>query len=196
MPEISLTDFVDYALAPGPSQLVKVRELKRRGEYEPAHDYWRDLREWIIDAEYGRRTLRQVEQLALAARVGKRANYQTALAGFRKFARRRPGTIATRPKKDRWEHDGLIVRVNPELCYRTPSGRLCVKLYFKKEPRPTKHRADIILLLVSQTIANHDVALLDVPTGKLIEGKLTKSDLPIYLRAQATAFVQMWQQLK
>lgn len=195
MPDISLTDFVDYVLAPGPSQLAKVKEVKRRPDYEPQYDYWRELRGWLIELETGELSLREVQDRIDESRDGKRVNYQDAFNGFKKFRKKSPGPITTTPKRDRWQHDGLTVRVNPELCYKRGTGRIAVKCYFKKDPAPTKHRADIILLLVKETIVTCSPALLDVRNGKLIESTLKKPDLDIYLRAQATAFVQMWKQL-
>jgi len=49
MPDISLTDFVDFVIKSGTPKLTKVRAIKNRPEYEPAIDYWRQLREGIKD---------------------------------------------------------------------------------------------------------------------------------------------------
>ena len=45
MPEISLTDFVDFVIKAGSPKLTKVRELVNRGGYSPAFDFWKTLRE-------------------------------------------------------------------------------------------------------------------------------------------------------
>ncbi len=49
MPEISLTDFVDFVIKAGPPKLTKVREIKTRVEYSPKLDFWKILRDGIRD---------------------------------------------------------------------------------------------------------------------------------------------------
>lgn len=39
MPEISLTDWVDFVITAGPPQFTKVKELAVRGEYDPRFDF-------------------------------------------------------------------------------------------------------------------------------------------------------------
>jgi len=41
MPEISLTDFVDFTSASGTSKLSKLKQFKSRPEYEPAFDFYK-----------------------------------------------------------------------------------------------------------------------------------------------------------
>ena len=41
MPDISLTDFVDFATTTPPSQLTKVRQLCSRGVYDPRFDWFK-----------------------------------------------------------------------------------------------------------------------------------------------------------
>jgi hypothetical protein len=48
MPEISLTDFVDFVVRSGPAKVTKVREIRERGPYAPALDFWKPLREGIV----------------------------------------------------------------------------------------------------------------------------------------------------
>lgn len=47
MPDISLTDFVDFVIKMGTPKLTKVKAVKNREEYEPAKDYWRQLRKGL-----------------------------------------------------------------------------------------------------------------------------------------------------
>ena len=49
MPEISLTDFVEFVNKIGPPRLTKVKEIKTRPAYSPAVDFWKPLREAIRD---------------------------------------------------------------------------------------------------------------------------------------------------
>jgi hypothetical protein len=47
MPQISLTDWVDFVISAGPPQFTKVKELAGRGEYDPRRDFWKPLREGL-----------------------------------------------------------------------------------------------------------------------------------------------------
>lgn len=50
MIRIYLTDFVDIASKVGTPKFTKVRQIKERPDYEPAFDFYRPLREKIIEA--------------------------------------------------------------------------------------------------------------------------------------------------
>ena len=60
VPEISLTDFVDFVIKAGSPKLTKVRELFNRGEYSPAFDYWKQLRDHIADTHQGKQRIGSV----------------------------------------------------------------------------------------------------------------------------------------
>ncbi|MBK9648054.1 MAG: hypothetical protein IPO67_23360 [Deltaproteobacteria bacterium] len=48
MPEISLTDFVNFVTRIGSARLTLVREIRSRGDYDPIRDFWRDLRDGLV----------------------------------------------------------------------------------------------------------------------------------------------------
>lgn len=82
--------------------------------------------------------------------------------------------------------------MNPELCFKTDSAQAAVKLYFKADPRPTKDRLGAIIVLMQETFPKDRVAVLDVRTGKLYDDKAARASMDVYLRAQAQAFMHMW----
>ena len=49
MPQISLTDFVDIVSKSGRPKATKVIQVKERPEYEPAFDFYKPLREHLIE---------------------------------------------------------------------------------------------------------------------------------------------------
>lgn len=49
MPQISLTDFVDVVSKAGRPKATKVRQVKERPEYEPAFDFYKSLREHVVE---------------------------------------------------------------------------------------------------------------------------------------------------
>ena len=49
MPRISLTDFVDIVARVGMQKITKITEIKHREPYSPQTDYWRIVREHIVN---------------------------------------------------------------------------------------------------------------------------------------------------
>ena len=88
MPDISLTDFVDFAIKSGTPKLTKVRTIKSRPDYEPAFDYWKQLREGICDfhraGAKNKADLNEVvDSLQNPRKVGR---YSAALKGYKRTA--------------------------------------------------------------------------------------------------------------
>jgi len=50
MIHVNLTTFLDIASKAGAPKITAVRQLKQRGEYNPAHDFWRPLRRAMVEA--------------------------------------------------------------------------------------------------------------------------------------------------
>ena len=114
---ISMTTFVDFAIASGPPQLTIVRKAKREygREYDPQRDFCKPLRESLYDI------FRQNgDRFALATAIPKDIHhsklgpYQEAIDGLKKWWGRKDlewsGNFA-----ETWRYDRLTVRVNPEL---------------------------------------------------------------------------------
>src|ERR1035437_2353592 len=112
MPEISLTDFVDFVIKAGSPKQTKVRELFNRAQYSPAFDYWKQLREHIAHAHGG---TEKIGSILEGVDLRKKQRYDAALTGYRKFLKRTEDSAFFVPPCERWTHSGLTVKVNPEL---------------------------------------------------------------------------------
>ena len=192
MPEIGLTDFVDFCLKAGPTQLTKVRELKTRPDYDPATDYWKRLRDGLTAFVCGVIDMKQLEEQVAEASRGKQRNYAHALVGFKKFDARKPDGVPGVGPSGRWSEGELIVRVTPEIAFCRDNQRTCIKLYFKGEPRPTKDRLGAILVLMQETFPKDRVGVLDVRSARLYDELPRRSSMDVFLRAQAHALIHMW----
>jgi hypothetical protein len=196
---VSLTDFVDFAISSGTPKLTKVREVMRRPEYQPAFDYWKLLRDRIVQL-HSNGTFDVAKLESFAKTVGdikKRGRYQKCVRGYKKFV----GKKTTRwfdPPHAKWRPGELTVRVNPELGLSIGGQRYVVKLYFKAEPL-SKRRVEIINLLLWETLHSHSTsarfAVLDTDRGKLFD--LVEPDrglLPLLL-GEAANFCTIWRGL-
>jgi hypothetical protein len=200
MPVISLTDFVDFVVASGPPRLTKVRELKRRGIYEPATDFWKRLREAIETLHREDREKPFLDEVRVGLTDRKKlAAYPPLITAYKRFLGRKH-TRWFDPPRGRWAHAELTVRVNPELGLDIDGNRHVVKLYFKKQPL-SKRRVESILRLMEKTLKAGEgesfaVAVLDVANAKLIRPTIPVPDLDILLQSEAAAFMEIWQRLE
>jgi hypothetical protein len=177
----------------GSPKLTKVREIVNRGDYSPAFDYWKTMREHIATFHQGRVKLGDSLE---AVHSKKKRPYDTALLGYKKFLRNAGESPFFDPPSDRWMSSGLVVRVNPELGLCIAGKRHVIKLYFKDE-EPTKHRLHAVLELMRISLkkgrfADVSVAVLDVGAGKLITPTKEDAGFALLLEAEALSFMTMW----
>lgn len=192
MPDISLTDFVDFAISTPPSQLTKVRQLCNRGAYDPRFDFWKALREGVHEFhQKGNR----LDLVLVGLKDAKKLNrYPSSIKTYEKFASKQKDLSWFKPPSAVWRYGGLNVRVNPELGLDIGGKKYVVKLYFKDE-KPTKQRLKVVFemmriaLLLDATIVS---AVIDVSNGKLMVPKPLAENLLPLLEAQALAFVHLW----
>jgi hypothetical protein len=198
MIEIMLVDFVDFIVTAGPPQLTKVRDVKHRGEYAPAKDFWKRLRE-AIQAMHrdGLGKAHLDHTLAELTDQKKEKLYPIAISGYRRFLGRKQITWFDPPGAE-WAEGELSVRINPELGLCINGVRYVIKLYFKKAPI-SKNRVECALHLMHVGLPAvgepYQVAIVDVPNGKLIVRSDNAPDLTPLLRGEAAAFVGIWNAL-
>lgn len=193
MPEISLTDFVDFVIKAGSPKLTKVRQLVNRPGYSPALDFWKPLREHFPEVHGGKVTLDSILERVDAK---KRKRYESAIIGYKPFLRKHSAAPYFGPPSEKWTSSGLTVRVNPELGLLIGEERYVIKLYFKDE-EPTRHRLDAVLELMRISLTKGSfldikVAVLDVANGKLITARKENPDFQHLLAGEAASFVAMW----
>jgi len=171
LPKISLTDLVDIVSKSGTPKATKVAEVKARPDYEPAFDFYKPLRECIVDTHRGGRDKKALHAFLVSLTDAKKtANYPTAVNGYKKWWGRKDLTWFD-PPRSTYQQSGVEVIINPELGLEVNGTRHLVKLYFKKEPL-SKLRVDIITLLMESVLrpgSQHGevMSVLDVRHAKL-----------------------------
>ena len=202
MAKISLTDFVDFVISSGTPKLTKVKQLKIRGEYRPAFDYWKNLRDEII--EFHKRNMNdksrldevlESESVVDEKKVGR---YKECLKGYKRFLGKKKYKWFDPPYKT-WGPKGLSIRINPELGLRLARENYIIKLYFKAEALSIR-KIDIILILLYEVFrrrVERDVnyCILDVQRGKLFSKKRPKRTILPLLRGEAVNFLTIWKQV-
>jgi len=194
--DVSLTDFLDFAIRAGTPKLTKVAEVKRRGQYSPAADYWRPLREKIQELhESGSFDIKALEQFAgTYADPKKVERYSAAVRGYKRFLGRK-AVSWLKPPYSVWTPSRLRVRINPEVGLRVAGSKYILKLYFKNE-RLSKYRVDLLTFLLrhqlSQSAPGAEFGVLDVANARLFPASQATTDLMPLLLGEAASFVAIW----
>lgn len=200
MIQISLTDFVDFVVSSGAPKLTKVKQIKARGDYHPAFDFWKTLRDAVVeyhslgitDKKYFDRIQESVTE------DNRKAVYPSLIKNYKSFLGRKD--IQSFPvKKEFWQYSRLSVRANPELFLTTNGERHLIKLYFKSEAL-SKHRIAIIQLLlqlafdgkISQPI---NYSVLELRRNKIYSAATPSVSLLPLLQGEAASFIAMWESL-
>jgi hypothetical protein len=199
MVRVSLTQFVDFTTATGPSRLTQVRKVKQQQEsgYSPATDYWKSLRDGI-ETEFqrgweGDASLRRLRRASDDPK--KQVRYAECVRGLGRWGRRKTFGRSRR-KAGSWTAGELTVAVNPELALDIDGTKTAVKLYFRKE-QLSKPRVDSLLYLLRGSVpGNAAPAILDVARGRLIVETVEVPNLDIVLEADAVQFMALWQRLE
>ena len=197
MIRVNLTTFLDIVRAAGTPKLTAVRRLKQRGKYNPAHDFWLPLRRAIVEA-HQREDVGLLDQLLPKITDQKKlSNYPDRIQAYKRWWGKRDYKWFQPPDAE-WRYGQVLVRVSPELGLKDDSGRIVVKLYFKKD-RLSKLRSDVILHLLETTVTpvgkNARVGILDVPRARLIQPTVKKPELEAALKAEAAYIATAWDEM-
>lgn len=157
--KISLTSFLDYLAATGVSKIPRVRAVKRQycGAYNPAQDYYRPLREAVMSLHRDRSDLTEVRRVVDTGPSSRRSNYEACLTGYQGWLGRKEIQVLE-PGGGDWQHNGITVRVNPELHLVVNGWPYLLKLYWKAKP-VSKRQLDSTLHLMQETCGGSDARL-------------------------------------
>lgn len=196
MAYISLSDFIEYVSKSGTTKFSKVKEINRREDYHPSKDFWRTLREAIIELHTKNRDKSDLDEVLKGLTDRKKQNrYPELVKQYKSFLGRKKIEWFEPPNKE-WKFENLKVKLNPELGLDINGKLYVIKLWFKAE-KLSKAKAELILLLLNeklQTKKFKDVtfAILDIGNKKLFDStKLTSAEFPL-LEAEALSFIRIW----
>lgn len=129
---VSLTSFMDFIYKTGTPKLTVVRNYKN-SEYSPAFDFYKQLREAIIEfhANSSYSSKEYFDKFLLTVSDNKKiSNYNQVIKGYKKFLGRKK-IDWFEPPKAVFSYRTLSVNVNPELGLVIDNQPYLIKLYFK-----------------------------------------------------------------
>lgn len=171
MIRLSLTDLVDIVSKSGTPKATKVRQVKLRPDYEPAHDFYKPLRDLIIEIHKKGKPKQELDKIAgYISDKKKIESYPRIIQGYKKWW----GCNTFQwiePPRSAYTANGVEIIVNPELGLKFGKENHVIKLYFKSDPL-SKFKSDIITNLMEielRTLKNENVkmSVLDIRNAKL-----------------------------
>jgi len=193
---ISLTDFVDFIASSGTTRLVCVKDIATRGDYHPAKDFYKQVRDVILE---NCRAAASADALTAAISTihnpAKAKRHSAALRGMAGFMRRRRTRDWFEPPSGEWLHGNLRVRVNPEAGFVVDGKPHTLKLYFKDKPIAPREAAVVNYLMRSALDCDKGMrfGVVDVPRGKMLTHS-ARSPLDALLAGEADSFVTIYEQ--
>ena len=199
MINISLTDFIDYISKIGASKFTLANQIYSREEYHPAFDFWKPLRDGIIDFHKLDKDKSELDKILIdLTDKKKKTRYPSLIESYKLFLGRKK-IEWFEPPFEEWKANDLRIRLNPELGLDINGNLYVIKLYFKTD-KLSQMKADLILLLMNTQLKKGDFnkvtfAVLDVERNKLFEKtKLSEIHLPL-LEGEALSFINIWNSL-
>lgn len=196
MPTISLTDFVDIVSRSGTSKITKIAEVKHRGPYSPQTDFYKPIREAIIETQEKSLPKSHIaDRLQSLTDQKKIKNYPMITAGFARWlGRKQPEWFA--PPTAVFSGHGFEVKINPELGLIINARPHIVKLYFKGVPL-TKSRIQIAAHLMEISLRPNSrsgaiMSVLDTRQSKLLSPEVPLDRLTAGLRAELAYIATLW----
>lgn len=193
---VSLTDFIDFVNKSGSSKMTKVKQVKYRDTYHPASDFYKALREEIIEIHKNNGDKKALDNLLhKLTDLKKKVNYPISIDGYKKFWGKKKIDWFD-PPFYHWLTGDLDIKINPELGLAFDNKFYVIKLFLKADKISKDKLSQILSLMESQLgkeIGDEIIfAVLDVKNSKLYEN--TKGDftyLPL-LEGEAKSFESIW----
>ncbi|NLE11487.1 MAG: hypothetical protein GX630_08245 [Actinobacteria bacterium] len=199
MPRISLTDFVDVVSKSGTPKANKVAQIKNRPEYAPAVDFYKPLREFIVDNhKSGLPKFAITSVLASITDPKKLSNYPAVAEGYRKWWGNKVLEWFD-PAVGSFAAHGVDVVVNPELGLFVNGTPYVIKLYFKADPL-SKTRVDVVTHMMEEALrgsftGDETMAVLDVRRAKLLAPTVPIPRLTAALHAELAYIAAIWEEV-
>lgn len=191
--KVSLTTFVDFVLKSGMPKITVVRQFKNGDPYQPAFDFYKAVREAIVDVHENAKPKKALDAVLVGLDPKKVQQYTAVITGHKKFIGKK--TMAWfAPPTGVWSAGGLDVQVNPELGLDINGAKHIVKLYFKPESLPKKN-VPIIVRLMEKSLAYPSpvtFSVLDVRRAALHSPSAAVAGLDGFLLGEALNFAAIF----
>lgn len=198
MNKISLTDFINVVSKVGPSKAKAIATIKNRKPYSPATDFYKGIREAIVELIEFDHDKAFIDQAVENATQKRRGHYQEVANGFKKWMGRKKIEWFQPPKRE-YGSNKIVVNVNPEIGAEINGVPHLIKMYFKSDNLPKNHA--LVSTHLMESCLKSDcpdgtiITVLDVRRGKLIESKPSSGTIDVALRGELAYIASIWDEL-
>lgn len=196
--EFTLTDFVDVIMKSGTPKATKVNQVKNRPEYNPATDYYKKIRDLIIQIHKDDLDIEELDKVIPIISENKKINYRIMIDGYKTWIRRK-NIMWFSPPIETYVYRDVGIKIRPELGLIINDKPHIIKLYFKGEAL-AKNRAEIITCLMKENLEEKAtegsiIGILDVRKGKFLTCTGTSKNLPAMINAEMSYISSLWDEL-
>lgn len=196
MPRISLTDFVDIVSASGTPKATKVKQVKHRPPYHPAIDYYKQMRDGIVETHQISNDKSELQHhVGPISDAKKVENYGILMHAYKKWWGKKDLDWFDAPDEIYSAH-GVDVSINPEVGLSINGTPHLVKLYFKADGL-AKNKIDIITHLMQITLQAKCkkaavMSVLDIRNSKLLSPTVPIPGLDATVNAELAYIAALW----
>lgn len=196
---ITQSDYIDFISKSGTSKAAKVRSIYDRAKYHPAFDFYKSIREEMVDHfKHHRKKGELFDFMDKVTDAKKKSRYLSLIKGYSKFIGRKKA-IWFDPPSASWDYKDLRIKMNPEIGLILNSDKYIIKMYFKDSPLQPKD-IKVLLWMMENSLCTgiftgYKCALLDVESGKLHYKKSKDPSIHALLEGEAEFFLKLWHSL-
>ena len=190
---------MDFVSKSGRPKYTEVKNWKNRNEYSPISDFYKKLRETIIEMHKKGGDKKKLSGItAKLSDVNKKNNYPAMIDGYKKWMGRKSFKWFE-PTKKEWHFNDFKLNVNPELGLYIGDAPYLIKLYFKAE-KLSKKKADMITNIIAkvcfeQTPKYCNFCVLDVRNSHLYKASEVNPEILTLLKGEAAFWQQVYSEI-
>ena len=189
--DVSVSHFAKFA-GGTPSARIKAVADAKQG-YEPAHDYYKGLRDAIQRGHEEGDLNAHLKQAIEESHPKRTDNYVACAQGYRRFVRKAGFTWIAKPRSRHWVGDRLRVRVSPEIYAESNGDDMVLRLVWSEASLSALGRR-VMLHLVNDLYARDGWTggLVDMREGELFRPGQAVPSADAYLASEVAAFLALW----
>ena len=202
---VSSTQFLTYTAKVSTSAKInEVKKIKHSPDYNPAIDYWKQLRDEIKRLHENNLSFEELPSLINKVSDTKRKNYSRVISKYLTFLKSNEVKYFSSGKSYWMLSNDLFVRTNPEMGLTVNGKNLYVKNWYKNADNNTKVtkrniNSSLTMMQLSERDFrlddNENFAVLNLQNGKIIEASPLISESILELEVEAANFVNIWNKI-
>ncbi|MBF9319424.1 hypothetical protein R2360_16645 [Mycobacteroides chelonae] len=194
---ISLGGLADFVTARSSRRIAVVRDVidMYESEYDPSHDFYKQVREALRDGIPGGDDVRRVRAAVEAAHARRRRNYGEIADGWESWRQRKD--LVLQPQSRKWREQELEVSVSPLFIWRHGRQRELVWVYYK-DAELSVEAAQAVTRILELTYGWEfgTPAALDIRRSQLHRARRRRPrDYDRWLEGEVSAFLRMFRSL-